>query len=85
MLAIMESPAIIIGLALANLARKEDGNGHGHQKRVSRELVHDAFTNGSVVLLLGSMLIGAIAQPAGLNKIMPFYEMMFMACCPVPA
>ena len=78
MLAIMESPAIIIGLALANLARKEDGNGHGHQRRVSRELVHDAFTNGSVVLLLGGMLIGAIAQPAGLNKIMPFYEMMFM-------
>jgi hypothetical protein len=76
MLAIMESPAIIIGLALANMARKGDGG--GHQKRVSRELVHDAFTNGSVVLLLGSMLIGAIAQPAGLNKIMPFYETMFM-------
>lgn len=76
MLAIMESPAIIIGLVLANMARKGDGN--GHQKRVSRELVHDAFTNGSVVLLLGSMLIGAIAQPAGLNKIMPFYETMFM-------
>lgn len=76
MLAIMESPAIIIGLALANMARKGDGNGHG--KRVSRELVHDAFTNGSVVLLLGSMLIGAIAQPAGLNKIMPFYDTMFM-------
>lgn len=76
MLAIMESPAIIIGLALANMARK--GGGNGHQKRVSRELVHDAFTNGSVVLLLGSMLIGAIAQPAGLNKILPFYETMFM-------
>lgn len=76
MLAIMESPAIIIGLALANLARKGEGN--GHQKRVSRELVHDAFTNGSVVLLLGSMLIGAIAQPAGLAKIMPFYDTLFM-------
>jgi len=76
MLAIMESPAIIIGLALANMARKGEGN--GHQKRVSRELVHDAFTNGSVVLLLGSMLIGAIAQPAGLMKILPFYETMFM-------
>lgn len=76
MLAIMESPAIIIGLALANLARKGDGN--SHEKRVSRELVHDAFTNGSVMLLLGSMLIGAIAQPAGLNKILPFYETMFM-------
>lgn len=76
MLAIMESPAIIIGLALANMARKGGGNGHG--KRVSRELVHDAFTNGSVVLLLGSMLIGAIAQPAGLGKIMPFYDTLFM-------
>jgi hypothetical protein len=76
MLAIMESPAIIIGLVLANMARK--GSGNGHEKRVSRELVHDAFTNGSVVLLLGSMLIGAIAQPASLDKVMPFYDAMFM-------
>ena len=76
MLAIMESPAIIIGLVLANLARK--GAGNGHEKRISRELVHDAFTNGSVVLLLGSMLIGAIAQPTGLSKILPFYDTMFM-------
>ncbi len=76
MLAIMESPAIIIGLLLANLARS--GNGNGEQRRVSRELVHDAFTNGSVVLLLGSMLIGAIAQPASLNKILPFYDTLFM-------
>jgi hypothetical protein len=76
MLAIMESPAIIIGLVLANLARK--GQDNGREKRVSRELVHDAFTNGSVVLLLGSMLIGAIAQPTGLKKILPFYDSMFM-------
>ena len=76
MLAIMDSPAIIIGLVLANLARK--GQGNGHEKRVSRELVHDAFTNGSVVLLLGSMLIGAIAQPSGLHKILPFFDSMFM-------
>lgn len=76
MLAIMESPAIIIGLLLANMARK--GTGNGHERRVSRELVHDAFTNGSVVLLLGSMLIGAIAEPAALGKVMPFYDTLFM-------
>lgn len=76
MLAIMESPAIIIGLLLANMARKDARN--GHQRRVSRELVHDAFTNGSVVLLLGGMLIGAIAQPAALGKILPFYDTLFM-------
>jgi uncharacterized protein len=76
MLAIMESPAIIIGLVLANLARKDNGN--ANEKRISRELIHDAFTNGSVVLLLGSMLIGAIALPSGLGKILPFYDSMFM-------
>jgi hypothetical protein len=76
MLAVMESPAIIIGLLLANLARK--GQDNGHEKRVGRELVHDAFTNGSVVLLIGSMLIGAIAQPAGLSKILPFFDTLFM-------
>jgi len=78
MLAIMESPAIIIGLVLANLARQRNGKDNHHQQRVSRELVHDAFTNGSVVLLLGSMLIGAIAQPPSLQKILPFYDTLFM-------
>lgn len=77
MLAIMESPAIIIGLVLANMARS-GGSGDGQRKQVSRELLHDAFTNGSVVLLLGSMLIGAIAQPASLGKILPFYDTLFM-------
>lgn len=76
MLAIMESPAIIIGLLLANMARSSGGN--GGQRQVSRELLHDAFTNGSVVLLLGSMLIGAIALPASLGKILPFYDTLFM-------
>ena len=80
MLAIMESPAIIIGLLLANFARQRLGTagGNGQQNQISRELIHDAFTNGSVVLLLGSMLIGAIAQPSGLKKILPFYDSMFM-------
>lgn len=77
MLAIMESPAIIIGLLLANMARN-GGGAAGQRQQVSRELLHDAFTNGSVVLLLGSMLIGAIAQPASLGKILPFYDTLFM-------
>ncbi len=76
MLAIMESPAIIIGLLLANLAR--NGSGRAHGPRVGRELLHEAFTNGSVVLLLGSMFIGAVAQPATLGKILPFYDTLFM-------
>ena len=59
MMAITESPAIIIGLVLANMARKGDGNGHG--KWVSRELVHDAFSNGSVVPPAGAS-VGCVAK-----------------------
>ncbi|MFZ5589025.1 MAG: sodium-dependent bicarbonate transport family permease [Pseudomonadota bacterium] len=76
MLAIMESPAIIIGLLLAKLARgaTQDGNGGasvGH-------LVRDAFTNGSVVLLFGGIAAGALATPGSLQKVMPFYDGIFM-------
>ena len=89
MLAVMESPAIIVGLLLAAMARKqvlsrsdqgknsvadsnEDGeSGFGH-------LLHEAFTNGSVVVLIGSMVIGAISQPSGIEKLKPFIDEIFM-------
>ena len=93
MLAVMESPAIIVGLILAAVARKqwtsakqltvqgngsavisdpdENGNNFSH-------LIRDAFTNGSVVVLIGSMVIGAIAQPEGMEKLKPFVNEIFM-------
>jgi hypothetical protein len=42
------------------------------------QLLHEAFTNGSVVLLLGSMLIGAISTPQGMEKLYPFMNDIFM-------
>lgn len=75
MLAIMESPAIIIGLLLAKLARGRAAQNGG--ARVG-ELIRDAFTNGSVVLLFGGIVVGAIATPASLQKVMPFYDAIFM-------
>ncbi len=76
MLAIMESPAIIIGLLLAKLARSgaAQNNGGAH----AGELVRDAFTNGSVVLLFGGIAVGAIATSKSLDKVMPFYDGIFM-------
>lgn len=79
MLAIMESPAILIGLVLASMARRKMGavnerNGNG----VTNELMREAFTNGSIVLLFGSMLIGAAATSKSVAKIMPFFDTMFM-------
>lgn len=76
MLAIMESPAIVIGLLLARWGTQADGNadtGHG-----IRNLLREAFTNGSVVLLFGSILIGILATPASLTKILPLFDTLFM-------
>lgn len=76
MLAIMETPAIIIGLMLAQWARDSAAaqSAAGEWKRV----LSGAARHGSVVLLLGSMLIGATAVPKALDAVMPFYETIFM-------
>jgi hypothetical protein len=82
MLAVMESPAIIVGLLLAAWARKkmnpisaEEGNGSAGGLG---EILRDAFTNGSVILLIGSMIIGAVAKPTALEKVLPFVDEIFM-------
>ena len=92
MLAVMESPAIIIGLLLASwsrhrLAVSNAGNGAGVAAINNNAsggngqfgaLMHEAFTNGSVVLLIGSMVIGAISEPASMKKLFPFVDEIFM-------
>lgn len=85
MLAVMESPAIIVGLLLAAWSRRRlaaaadgsapEGDVGGGQLG---EIVRDAFTNGSVVLLIGSMVIGAVSAPAALAKLDPFVNDIFM-------
>lgn len=84
MLAVMESPAIIVGLFIAAWARKrnnaaanEDTNGSNGAGHLS-DILRDAFTNGSVILLIGSMVIGAISKPSSLAKVMPFVNEIFM-------
>lgn len=96
MLAVMESPAIIVGLILAAKARQaiaakngapisggaavigaDDGKGE-HGGNTFGSLLRDAFTNGSVVVLIGSMIIGAISLPSGMQKLFPFIDDIFM-------
>ncbi len=61
LLVVMESPAIVIGMILARRATAtEPRPGHG---------LHEAVTNGSVVLLLGVTAIGAITGPQGLVEL----------------
>ena len=69
-LAVMETPAILTGLLLA---RGAIGAGAGERKEMAREV----FLNASVVLLLGSFAIGAIAGPEGFADVRPLFDTGF--------
>lgn len=67
-LAMMETPAILSGLFIA---RRESGT------FLSRELAREVAFNGSVVLLLGSFLIGIIVGEQGFQPIAPLFQAGF--------
>ncbi len=73
-LALMESPAIIVGLILVNLFsdRKDDNQGINWS-----EVLQEAFLNGSVLLLVGSVLIGTLTGEHGWKVLSPFTQDMF--------
>ena len=78
-MAIMESPAIIIGILLYRLhsrapGSQTDSNSNGFNWR---ELVREACLNGSVFLIIGSMIIGFIAGPRGVAQLHPFVSELF--------
>jgi len=85
-LALMESPAIVVGVILARLSAPaedaeipaEQQNGGGSLRW--KEILQEAFLNGSVYLLIGSLVIGYVVaafSPAGLAKMDPFTEKLF--------
>jgi hypothetical protein len=82
-LALMESPAIVIGVVMARLAgEKASGAQEGEESGGLRwgELLREAFLNGSIFLLIGSLVIGylvATFSPSGVEKMEPFTEKLF--------
>lgn len=78
-MALMESPAIILGVAFARrfapaAASSESRSGPGLDWR---HLGRDAFLNGSVFLLLGSLLIGFVCGPDRGAPLKPFIDTLF--------
>lgn len=82
MLAVMESPAIVIGLLLASWSRRRLGivreDVHAGEGGDRPSILREALTNGSVVLLIGSMIIGAVASPKAIEGVKPFVNDIFM-------
>jgi len=71
-MALMEAPAIIIGVILIRLFSKEKV-----QKTKMTTIVKHSFTNGSVLLILGSLVIGFLASEQQALGIKPFTTDIF--------
>ena len=71
-MALMESPAIIMGLLLISMFNKDEDT--RIQKRTA--IMH-SFTNGSVLLILGSLVIGYLANAKAAVGIKPFTNDLF--------
>jgi hypothetical protein len=69
-LALMETPAIVVGLLLAR--RRGDAGA-----RAGNGLLHETLLNGSVVLLMGSFAIGFVVGKDGAAPIAPVFDTAF--------
>jgi uncharacterized protein len=73
-LALMESPAIIVGLILVNLFAYKKGES---SETNWSEVLQEAFLNSSVFLLVGSLLIGILTGEHGGQVLKPFTTDIF--------
>lgn len=73
-MALMESPAIILAIILANKARASYSAEHSqnHQSPGISKILHESFTDGAQLLLLGSMLVALVSGDAGQKLMAPF-------------
>lgn len=90
-MALMESPAIILAVVLANSLRQKTASGlmaqgggvaalsgPGAPAGVSMgKILHESFTDGAQLLLLGAMVIGLISGEAGKAAMAPFSVDLF--------
>jgi len=74
-MALMESPAIMVGMLLYSRFRQD---GEPDRKMRWGTLLHEACFNGSVFLILGSMAIGWITGPAGKAQVAAVIEAPFL-------
>ncbi len=86
-MALMESPAIVMAVVLANLVRKRGaadspraGTSSGAPGTAATpigRILHEALTDGAQLLLLGAMVVGLLAGEAGEKALQPFAVDLF--------
>ena len=77
-MALMEAPAIIVGLILVNTFRNGEEEADEEEGADSLRMVfREALTNGSVVLIMGSFIIGLISTDRSVADMVPFTQDIF--------
>ena len=80
-MALMESPAIVVGVVLMRhhtpRETSEGESGGGGARQGWGKVLHEAFLNGAVVLLMGSLFIGMVTGHRGFESVKPFIDAPF--------
>jgi hypothetical protein len=74
-MALMESPAIVMAVVLANRVRHCQNT--GAQATPLRKVLHESLTDGAQLLLLGAMVVGLLTGAAGQKAMAPFSVDLF--------
>lgn len=76
-MALMESPAIVMAVVLANMARRHEGASAASAPHGIGKILHESFTDGAQLLLLGAMVVGLVTGEAGRQAMQPFSGDLF--------
>jgi hypothetical protein len=79
-MALMESPAIVAAIVLLRKAEEKDASLARHDGRPRPGwgmILHEAFLNGPVLLLLGSLVIGLVTKERGFEAFKPLCKDLF--------
>ena len=75
-MALMESPAIVMAVLLANWVRRSSP-AVGSPVTPLRRVLHGSLTDGAQLLLLGAMLVGVLTGESGQRAMQPFAGDLF--------
>jgi hypothetical protein len=76
-MALMESPAIVMAVVLANMARRREGAPAAGAPHGVGKILHESFTDGAQLLLLGAMAVGLLTGESGQKAMQPFSTDLF--------
>lgn len=75
-MALMESPAIVMAVLMANAVRQRARTG-GPAPRGLKPVLHESLTDGAQLLLLGAMAVGLLTGERGEEAMQPFAVDLF--------